>query len=135
LQVTKFSLSHSRIEFDENLTGLDALSSGLSWLAWATGTPVVMISGFTHPTNEFETPYRVINYHACNSCWNDVRVRFDHKDYLWCPRHKDAPRQFECTRLITVEQVKATIKRIPGFAIHGRSGHAARPGSSEAASA
>ena len=49
------------------------LSSGLSWLAWAAGTPVVMISGFTHPTNEFATPYRVINWHACNSCWNDVR--------------------------------------------------------------
>jgi hypothetical protein len=32
------------------------LSSGLSWLAWAVGTPVVMISGFTHPTNEFYTP-------------------------------------------------------------------------------
>ncbi len=42
------------------------LSSGLAWLAWAVGTPVVMISGFTHPTNEFQTPYRVINYHACN---------------------------------------------------------------------
>ncbi|MGD0720918.1 MAG: autotransporter strand-loop-strand O-heptosyltransferase, partial [Roseiarcus sp.] len=91
------------------------LSSGLSWLAWAAGTPVVMIAGFTHPTNEFETPYRVINYHACNSCWNDVRHRFDHKDFLWCPRHKDTPRQFECTRLITVEQVKATIRQIPGF--------------------
>ena len=25
------------------------LSSGLSWLAWAAGTPVVLISGFTHP--------------------------------------------------------------------------------------
>ena len=25
------------------------LSSGLSWLAWAVGAPVVMISGFTHP--------------------------------------------------------------------------------------
>ena len=94
------------------------LSSGLSWLAWAVGTPVVMISGFTHPTNEFETPYRVINYHACNSCWNDVRVRFDHKDFLWCPRHKDTPRQFECTRLITAEQVKAVIKTIPGFGTH-----------------
>jgi autotransporter strand-loop-strand O-heptosyltransferase len=91
------------------------LSSGLSWLAWAAGTPVVMISGFTHPTNEFATPYRVINYHACNSCWNDVRVRFDHKDFLWCPRHKDQPRQFECTRLITAEQVKAVIRTIPGF--------------------
>jgi autotransporter strand-loop-strand O-heptosyltransferase len=95
------------------------LSSGLSWLAWAVGTPVVMISGCTHPTNEFATSYRVINYHACNSCWNDVRVRFDHKDFLWCPRHKDTARQFECTRLITSEQVKAVITTIPGFGTHG----------------
>jgi autotransporter strand-loop-strand O-heptosyltransferase len=91
------------------------LSSGLSWLAWAMGKPVVLISGFTHPTNEFETPYRVINYHACNSCWNDVRHRFDHKDFMYCPRHKDTPRQFECTRLITVDQVKAVLQGIPGF--------------------
>ena len=91
------------------------LSSGLSWLAWAMQTPVVMISGFTHPTNEFATPYRVINYHTCNSCWNDVRHRFDHKDFFWCPRHKDTPRQFECTRLITVDHVKAVIQQIPGF--------------------
>jgi autotransporter strand-loop-strand O-heptosyltransferase len=91
------------------------LSSGLSWLAWAAGCPVVMISGFTHPTNEFTTPYRVINWHACNSCWNDVRHRFDHKDYLWCPRHAGTPRQFECTRLITPAQVISTLKRIPGL--------------------
>ncbi|HTR85068.1 MAG TPA: autotransporter strand-loop-strand O-heptosyltransferase [Reyranella sp.] len=91
------------------------LSSGLSWLAWAARCPVVMISGFTHPTNEFVTPYRVINYHTCNSCWNDPHVRFDHKDFLWCPRHANTPRQFECTRLITVEQVKAVISRVPAF--------------------
>lgn len=91
------------------------LSSGLSWLAWAVGTPVVMISGFTHPTNEFSTPYRIINYHACNSCWNDPRHRFDHHDFLWCPRHAGTPRQFECTRLITAEQVKQVIRTIPGF--------------------
>ena len=91
------------------------LSSGLAWLAWSVGTPVVMISGFTHPTNEFATPYRVINYHACNSCWNDPRHRFDHHDFLWCPRHADTPRQFECTRLITAEQVKQVIRTIPGF--------------------
>jgi autotransporter strand-loop-strand O-heptosyltransferase len=94
------------------------LSSGLSWLTWAVGTPVVLISGFTHPLNEFQTPYRVINYHACNSCWNDVRVRFDHKDFLWCPRHANTPRQFECTRLITADAVKEAIRRIPGFAKH-----------------
>lgn len=92
------------------------LSSGLSWLAWATGTPVVMISGFTHPTNEFATPYRVINYHTCNSCWNDPKVMFDHQDFMWCPRHKDTPRQFECTRFITPEQVKKVIRTIPAFA-------------------
>ena len=100
------------------------LSSGLSWLAWAAGTPVVMISGFTHPTNEFATPFRVINWHACNSCWNDVRHRFDHKDFLWCPRHAGTPRQFECTRLITGAQVIGMIERIPGLI---RQGSASQP--------
>jgi autotransporter strand-loop-strand O-heptosyltransferase len=76
--------------------------------------PTVMISGFTHPTNEFATDGRVINWHACNSCWNDPRHRFDHKDFLWCPRHKDTDRQFECTRLITAEQVKRAVIAVLG---------------------
>src|SRR5438270_4059306 len=59
------------------------LSSGLSWLAWAAGTPVVVSRGFTHPTNEFATPLRIINYHACNGCWNDPHHRFAHKAFLW----------------------------------------------------
>lgn len=100
------------------------LSSGLSWLAWAVGIPVVLISGFTHPTNEFTTPYRVINWHACNSCWNDPAERFDHKDFLWCPRHAGTDRQFECTRLITPAHVIATIQRIPGF---GDAAHSTLP--------
>lgn len=91
------------------------LSSGLSWVAWGCKVPVVMISGFTHPTNEFETPYRVINYHTCHSCWNDMRIDFDHFDFLWCPRHKGTDRHFECTRLISAEQVITTIKKIPTF--------------------
>ncbi|MFO1026851.1 MAG: autotransporter strand-loop-strand O-heptosyltransferase [Acetobacteraceae bacterium] len=91
------------------------LSSGLSWLAWAAGPPVVLISGMTHPINEFETPYRVINYHACNSCWNDMKLLFNNQDFLWCPRQAGTPRQFECTRLITADAVKSVIRRIPGF--------------------
>jgi autotransporter strand-loop-strand O-heptosyltransferase len=91
------------------------LSSGLAWVAWAVGTPVVMISGFTHPNNEFFTPYRVFNHHVCNSCWNDPRVMFDHFDFMWCPRHKGTDRQFECTRLITVDHVKSVIRTIPVF--------------------
>lgn len=98
-----------RVRWLRHAKAFIGLSSGLSWLAWAAGAPVVMIAGFTHPTNEFSTPYRIINYHACNSCWNDVRHRFDHKDFLWCPRHANTPRQFECTRLITAAQVIATL--------------------------
>ncbi len=89
------------------------VSSGLSWLAWAAGTPAVVISGFTHPNNEFHSDFRIINWHARNSCWNDIRLRFDHKDYMWCPRHAGTDRQFECSRLITSAQVIQTIDRIP----------------------
>ncbi len=78
---------------------------------------MVLISGFTHPLNEFATPYRVINTHACNSCWNDIRLPFDHRDYFFCPRHKGTARQFECTRLITPAQVIAAIRRVPSFAL------------------
>ncbi len=88
------------------------VSSGLAWLAWAVRCPVVMISGFTHPNNEFATPGRVVNWHVCNSCWNDVRHRFDHNDFLWCPRHKGTERAFECTRSITAEQVKAACRAV-----------------------
>ncbi|MEF9995122.1 MAG: autotransporter strand-loop-strand O-heptosyltransferase [Burkholderiaceae bacterium] len=89
------------------------LSSGLAWLAWSVGTPVSLISGFTHPINEFFTPYRIFNHHTCNSCWNDPRHQFDHADFFWCPRHQGTPRQFECTRLITPQQVTAILGRIP----------------------
>ncbi len=97
------------------------LSSGLSWLAWAAGTPVVMIGGFTDPINEFSTPYRVINYQACHGCWHDIRHTFDRKDFLWCPRHKGTLRQFECSKLISTEQVRAAIRTIPGFKEHSAS--------------
>lgn len=104
-----------RVDLIKDADFFIGLSSGLSWIAWGCKVPVVMISGFTHPTNEFATPYRVINYHTCHSCWNDMRVDFDHYDFLWCPRHKGTDRQFECTRLISAEQVINTIKKIPTF--------------------
>ncbi|MDU2063639.1 MAG: autotransporter strand-loop-strand O-heptosyltransferase [Sporomusaceae bacterium] len=88
------------------------LSSGLSWLAWSVGKPVVMISGFTLPINEFYTPYRVINYHVCNSCFNDSKIEFSNQAFDWCPRWKETPRQFECTRLITSQQVIRAIEKL-----------------------
>jgi len=90
-------------------------SGAMACLAWAAGTPVMLISGFSHPTNEFATTYRVINWHACNGCWNDARQRFDRKGHPWRPRHAGRAPQAERTPLITTEQVIATLNRIPGL--------------------
>ena len=88
------------------------LGSGLSWLAWAVGKPVVMISGFSLPLAEFHTPYRIINYHVCNGCFSDSTIEFVHDDFAWCPRHKNTNRQYECTRFITSERVNAVVDRV-----------------------
>ena len=77
------------------------LGSGLSWLAWALSKPVVLISGFSKPFAEFETPYRIINESVCNGCWNDASLKFDKSDWMWCPRNKN----FECSSKITPEMV------------------------------
>jgi len=90
------------------------VSSGLSWLAWAAGVPVVLISGFTHPRNEFETPYRVINRNVCNSCANDVRLQFDPSDAFWCPRQGETPRMFECSKQINPEHVIRVMEPLLG---------------------
>ncbi len=103
------------------------LSSGLAWLAWAAGAKAVVISGFTHPTNEFTTPFRVINWHTCNSCWNDPALRFKHDDFMWCPRHQDTPRHFECTRLITSAAVITYIDRALGPEVPLKTSKAAKP--------
>ncbi len=89
------------------------LSSGLSWLAWGTGVPVVMISGFSTPHAEFHTPYRVINLNVCNGCFNDGQQDFDMKKFDSCPKHQDDPKQrFQCTKAITAGQVIRTIERL-----------------------
>lgn len=88
------------------------LSSGLSWLAWGAGIPVIMISGFSLPVNEFYTPYRIINYHVCNGCWTDSSEEFVHSDFAWCPRHANTEREFECSRFISAGQVIQNINRL-----------------------
>lgn len=90
------------------------LPSGLSWLAYGVGKPVVMISGMSLALTEFPNKYRVQNFHVCNGCWNDTRVVFDHKDFEWCPRLKGTDRQFECSRYITPEAVNKVIDRLMG---------------------
>lgn len=94
-----------RIEDLNNCEFFIGLGSGLSWLAWACNKPVIMISGFSDPKSEFYTKYRVHNKNVCNSCWNDMSIKFDKSNWLWCPRNKN----FECSKEITFEMVKEKI--------------------------
>lgn len=88
-----------------------SIGSGLSWLAWAIGKKVVMISGFSKPFCEFqENCIRVHNDKVCNGCFNDTRYEFDRGDWMWCPAHKGTPRHFECTKTITPGMVMESIK-------------------------
>jgi autotransporter strand-loop-strand O-heptosyltransferase len=88
------------------------IGSGLSWLAWATGVPMIMISGFSEPYSEFsdDNMIRIINTDTCTGCFN--RYRLDAGDWNWCPDHKGTPRQFECTKMIGSYQVIKAIKKL-----------------------
>ena len=85
------------------------LSSGLSWLAWASGTPTAIISGFTDDYLEPKKDViRIINKNVCNGCWHTHK--FDPGNWNWCPLHEKTERQFECSKQITSEDVITRIK-------------------------
>lgn len=87
------------------------ISSGLSWISWASGTPTILISGFTDDNLEpQENVYRIINKDVCNGCWS--RYNFDPSDWNWCPDHKGTDRQFECSKSITSDDVINNINKI-----------------------
>jgi len=89
------------------------LSSGLSWLSWALGKHVVMISNFTEQNHEFTSnTTRITNKSVCHGCWNNPMFKFDKGDWNWCPEHKDTPRQFECHKSITPQMVINQIQHL-----------------------
>lgn len=83
------------------------LSSGLSWLAWALGKKVVLISGATLPMNEFKSDcFRVHNELVCNGCLNDEELgKLYAPHWFHCPRDKN----FECSKKISFDMVKEQI--------------------------
>lgn len=87
------------------------ISSGLSWLSWVVGTKTCLISGFTDPKTEFEDCIRVSpEVNVCQGCFNVDKL--DPGDWNWCPRHKNTPRHFECTKTIPSSKV---IEKISDF--------------------
>jgi autotransporter strand-loop-strand O-heptosyltransferase len=81
------------------------LSSGLSWLAFAIGTHIVLISNFTASDYEFTTKCtRIVNTKVCHDCWSEHKL--DSANWNWCPRNQN----FICHTSITPEMV---IQQLP----------------------
>ena len=93
-----------------NAKAFIGIGSGLSWVAWAVNTPVVMISGFSEPYSEFKDCERLSPpKEKCSGCFN--RVRLNAGDWNWCPDHKDTARMFECTKSIPPNMVINAVNR------------------------
>ncbi len=86
------------------------VSSGLAWVAWALGRPVVMISGISFPWYEFPNPYRIINYQVCHGCLNDAQTDFEKCGQ--CPWLGETPRRYECSKAISPGMVIGAIDRL-----------------------
>lgn len=87
------------------------ISGGLSWLSWATGTPTILISGFTEKITEpVKGIHRIINEDVCYGCWSFYK--FSPDNWNWCPEHQGTPREFECTKEISGEMIINEIKTI-----------------------
>jgi autotransporter strand-loop-strand O-heptosyltransferase len=95
------------------LAGADmfiGLGSGLSWLAWGVGTPVIMISGFSAPYTEFACDHRIdAPKDKCRHCFN--KFKFDNTDWNWCPSN-DKKEQYECTKYIEPQEILRAIEDI-----------------------
>jgi len=96
------------IEQLQSSTLFIGISSGLSWLSWATNTPTCIISGFTKKFNEFNCIRISPKDNTCEGCYNEYT--FDKGDWGWCPLHKNTSRQFECTKTISAQDVIDAIK-------------------------
>ncbi len=84
------------------------ISSGLAWVAWSVGTPVVLVSGISKPWNEFKSNCtRIHNPNVCNGCWNDSSITFDATNWLFCPKNQD----FICSKAILPKDVIDGVKK------------------------
>lgn len=91
------------------------IGSGLSWLAWATTTPLILISGFSFDyTETLHNTHRICApSNKCSGCFNTHRL--DPGDWNWCPIHKGTDRMFECSKSIEATEVINKLKTVLGL--------------------
>jgi len=106
--------------FEEAISLMDnakfhlGLSSGLSWIAWALETHVVMISSFSNPICEFTTNItRIYNDNSSSGYYNDIKYKFDPGNWNWYPFKKmSILEDWYKVETITPKQVINEIKQI-----------------------
>ena len=99
-----------RAQFLAHAAFFIGLGSGLSWLAWMAGCPVVMIAGFSSPWYEFPEAERVWNPRVCHGCFNVTDTSFLMTP---CPRFgEQSPQYMECQRKIPPQMVLRAVGRI-----------------------
>ena len=88
------------------------ISSGLSWVAWATNVPVVLISSFSKPYCEFTTNcIRIYNETPTSGYFNTHKL--DPSDWNWYPFMKiKSKKDWHDIENITPEQVINQVKKL-----------------------
>lgn len=101
----------NRVALINKAKALIAPSTGLAWIAYATNTPCIMISGNTEDWHEFPNPHRIINKYVCHGCINKA-LEIPFNDEFDCPYHQGTSREYECSKSIKSEVV---IKQLDGI--------------------
>lgn len=111
--VTDFSLDGTTTDYQKVVDWIYhseyhiGLSSGLSFVAWALGKDVVLISNFTAENAEMESNVcRVMNKGFCHSQFNNPFIEFQ-RDFNWNPCNDN----FISSKAISAEMVFAQIKQ------------------------
>tara|TARA_Y100000361_G_C11160614_1_gene347070 strand:+ start:3546 stop:4916 length:1371 start_codon:yes stop_codon:yes gene_type:complete len=95
------------------------LNSGMSWIAYALGVPMVTIMALNKREEIFGVDDPLIktlhvhdyNKDACGDCFK--RYTFNRR-WAWCPEHEGTDRMYECTSLITPDMVKEKCEELIG---------------------
>lgn len=94
------------------------VSSGLAWLAWCLGVPVIMVSGHTKRYFEFNSNIVRLgpSEPICFGCYNDNDLKIEWED-LWCPHYKGTARQHECTYSVSHTDVINAVNYVLNYSL------------------
>jgi len=106
-------IKHNGQSIEQTMTDISGaafcigLNAGPSWLAYALGIPIIVVTGVSEPWNDFPNEHRVAIDVCRPGCFNDPSIPIS-RGWEWCPRGKD----YACTKEITEQMVFDQIDKI-----------------------